>query len=292
MDARVWRTWLLLAVAVIGLPPVAWVVTADSVRDLFPTCSGTIEKGPTSFQLATDRRPRAGLDSDLGGYSLHLDTRLADDGRVRWARIVRTESDATSGTPCECGQVILRDQAVSNLGGTLTPVLGDAYVYVDSRWGDEGTVIRPVAHPSRRLQRDRILAPRHLPAFVALFALGALAFAVVRARRGLVYVTRIGTWSEGTLDAEGRIETDTGERLGMLGGAAPIVAGPILISPKARSQTDAYREMPIIERSRIAFGTHAAWRALTTKSLREARTLAVMSVFTTLASLAVHLLHG
>ena len=290
MDGRLFRTWLLLAIALIGLPPVAWVVTAGSVRDLFPTCRGTLAKGPATWQLGPEENQRVALDADLGGFSLHLETKLANDGRVGWARLVRMEND-DAGAPCECGQVILRHEGVSNFSGNLQSV-ADGYVYVDSSWNNEGTVVKPVARPTRHFQRSRILSPRHLPALVTLLALGALAFAIARARRGIVYVTRMATWNEGTLDADGRIETDTGERLGMLGGAAPIVAGPILISPKARSQHEAYREIPIIARSRIAFGTHAAWQATTTKSLREASTLIIMSALTTVAALAVHVLHG
>ncbi len=269
---------MLLAIALIALPPVAWVVTAASVANLYPTCHGTLEKVPHDARIGSGSDSMFPTDSDVGGFSLHLDGK----------RVVRMEGD------CECGRVTLNDDEVSGLGGLFKKVSTDTWEYVDSSPSGEVPVtqFRTVPRASRHFQRSRILSPRHLPAFVTLFALGALAFAIVRARRGIVYVTRMTKWDEGTLDADGRIETDTGERLGMLGGAAPIVAGSILISPKARTKTDAYREMPVIDRGRVAFGTHQAWRGATTKSLREASTLVIMSALTTGAALAVHLLHG
>src|SRR3954449_3479367 len=111
------------------------------------------------------------LDSDRGGFSLHLDTMESKEtGLVTWAKITRREADA-NGEIRECGGVVLRDAGVSNAGGALWPQTDGTHLYVDNRWNVEGSVLRTTERPTRHLQLDRLVARRQLPAMVVLFAI-------------------------------------------------------------------------------------------------------------------------
>ena len=52
-----------------------------------------------------------------------------------------------------------------------------------------------------------------------------------------------------------------------------LVPGPVLVAPEAGGQA-LYREMRMLERRDVAMGSHALWRQVTTRGLRDARALA------------------
>jgi hypothetical protein len=188
---------------------------------------------------------------------------------------------------------------VSNAGGALMAISGDpesdggrTYVYVDNRWQVEGTKLWLVEKPTRHLQRDRLVARRQLPAMITFVAILALAFAAMRARSGILYATRLHAWIEARLEPSGSITTEGGERLGVVAGNAPVAVTEVIVSPDAGKKRDVYREVPIIPRRQVALGSHAVWRELTRRHLRDARVLAIVGAACSAAALASKLLGG
>lgn len=292
MGTHLRRTWALLVLSLLAILPVAGVVLRGYVADVFPQCRGMLEGAARGAWLrGGDTSTYVPLDSDLGGFSLHLDTVESTTGQVTWAKIVRREVDA-SGATCECGGVVLRDAGVSNTGGVLWPQPDGTYLYVDNKWHVEGSVLRVSERPTRHLQRDRLVARRQLPAMVVLFAIAALGIAALRARRGILYASKLHAWTEARLEPGGRIESETGETLGIMDGGLPLVPGPVIVSPSTSEQRDIYRELRIVARGSVALGSHAQWREATMRRLRDGRVLAVVSAACSGIALAASLLGG
>lgn len=287
------RTWVLLAVALLTILPVGGIALASYVADVYPLCRGTLEASAVE-RASTGRGETSAifpLDVARGNSAFHLDTFEADPGRVTWAKIVRVESDANAAT-LECGGVVLRDAGVSNAGGAIMARGDGTYAYVDKRWSVEGTVLRPIERPTRHVQCSRLIARRHLPASMVLVAMLALGFAAVRARSGSLYARRPHAWNGARLEPSGRISTEGGEQLGVVAGSAPVVAVDVLVSPAAGRKREVYRELPIVARGEVALGSHADWREVTRRHLRDARMLAVVSTSCAVAALGARMLGG
>jgi hypothetical protein len=287
------RTWALLAVALLIILPAGGIAFGSYVANVYPLCRGTLEAS-ASERAATGRGETSAvfpLDVAEGGFAFHLDTVEAEPGRVTWAKIVRVETDANGGT-LECGGVVLRDAGVSNAGGAMMALGGGAFAYVDKRWSVEGTVLRAIEHPTRHVQRGRLLARRHLPASMVLVAMLALGFAAGRARSASLYATRLHAWNEARLEPSGRITTEGGEQLGVVAGSAPVVAVDVLVSPAAGPKREVYRELPVVARGEVALGSHAGWSEVTRRHLRDARVLAVVSASCAVAALGARMLGG
>lgn len=277
---------MVLWLALLAILAVAFVAFPPFVADVFPVCRGTLETSGSVWLRPGDTSAYAPLDVDRGdGVRFHLDTVESATGQVTWARMVRIETSA-SGATCECGGVVLRDAGVSNAGGALMPQGDGTFVYVDNRWHVEGTVLRPLERPTRHLQRGRVLARRHLPAMIVLVAILALGIAALRARRGILYATRLHAWVEARLEPSGRITTEAGEPIGVVSGRAPIVTASVLVAPAAGKRRDVYREVPMVARDQVALGSHALWLDDTRRHLRDARALAIVGVACSLAALA------
>lgn len=288
------QTWVLLGLALVLALPLATLVARGFLADVFPRCRGTLEASRQDVWTQGGREVNTAsyepLDVDRGGYSLHVDT-IESEGFVRWAKMVRREKDA-NGASCDCGGVLLHDSHVSNAGGALWPQPDGTLLYVDRRWHFEGTAFRAVERPTHHLQRDRLVAQRHVPALVTLLSLLSLAFAVLRARRGILYATKLHAWIEARLDPSGRIESSSGETLGVLGGGAATRSGEVLVSPNASSceKRDVYRELRIVPRADVALGSHRRWREATSRSLRDARALAILCVTSCTLAFIAHVL--
>ena len=291
MASELRRTWLVLALALLAILAIAAVTLRSYVADVFPVCRGTLEESGHASLRPGDTSAYVPLDVDRGGFRFHLDTFEGEPGRVSWAKIVRIETDA-SGTTCECGGVVLRDAGVSNAGGALMGQGDGTYVYVDNRWLVEGTVLRTIERPTRHIQRGRLIARRHFPSLITLVAILALGFAAVRARSGILYATRLQAWTEARLEPNGRITTEAGDPLGVVAGNAPVATATVLVSPNARTKRDVYREVPIIARRQVALGSHALWREITRRHLRDARVLAIVGTACSAAAFVARILGG
>lgn len=283
------RTWIILVLAVLAILALACVALPAFVADAFPVCRGTLEASGHAWLRPGDASAYVPLDTDRDGVRYHLDTVESKNGQVTWARIVRIET-GVSGTTCECGGVVLRDAGVSNAGGALMPFGEGTWVYTDNRWNVEGTVLRPIERPTRHLQRARLLARRHLPTMIVLVAILALGIAAIRARSGILYATRLHAWAEARLEPSGRITTDGGEPIGVISGNAPIATVSVLVAPTAGKKREVYREMPMIARAHVALGSHALWRDVTRRHLRDARALAILGTACSMAALAARML--
>lgn len=279
MASQLIRTCALQALSLLTILPVAGILLRVYVADVFPQCRGTIERSPGYVgPRAPGSAAYAPLGVDRGGFSLHLDTAVEPlHGRVTRAKIVRREVD-TNGATRECGGVVLDDRHVSSAGGALWPQPDGTYLYVDNLWRAEGSVLRTIERPTRHLQVSRVVARRHLAMIAALFAMVALGIAALRARKAILYATKLHAWVEARLDARGRIASDSGEMHGVIAGSAPFVAGPVLVCPNVSEKRDVYRDIPIIARRHVALGSHARWSGATMRRLRDVRVLAVVGM--------------
>jgi uncharacterized membrane-anchored protein len=65
-----------------------------------------------------------------------------------------------------------------------------------------------------------------------------------------------------------------------------VIAVDVLVSPAAGRKRAMYRELAIVARGDVALGSHADWREITRRHLRDARVLAVVSASCAVAALA------
>src|SRR5262249_22171346 len=138
-----------------------------------------------------------------------------------------------------------------------------------------------------------ILERRHLPAIVALLALGALALVAARTRQVMLYALRLCFWTEARLDEGGRVELESGELIGIVATPThgrPLEAGEVLVSPESVGGKGPYRDVSILPRRHIAFGSHTRWQRATLRALHSARSLAVVCIACAGAALAARLL--
>lgn len=306
------RTWVALAIAAAAVLVVAFLAGRDFVRDVLPECAATLE--PEIFVVSEATRTltpvaldRSGTPSVEGlpdqGFQLRYDTKIASsrfNGSAREysnVRIVWTDM-ATDGKPCACGTVpvYMSGEAPSDLnlfrgGHDLYIVKGRS----DIAAADPSNVrmaFRVKQGTARQLQNDRIFTARHLSLLIVWFAFGALAVAVVRARRAMSYALRMHTWTEAKLDDDGMIADDGGATIATLeqGRVGVMPAGPILVAPSALSTSGLYRDMPIVAYGNVAEGDHARWGRGTMLRLRDARALAIISTLSTLAAFSARLI--
>jgi hypothetical protein len=280
------RTWALVIVALLAILPVAFLSFRDAVRAVFPTCQGSIEETIDSYG-ASDGVPVLHDDAQPGGFSLHLDA-SGSHGASRM-RISRIERDGNGN--CDCGALyVLVPVSSSYYSLDVRRVSRGHYVVADSK--RVLTTFKTTDEPTHRFQPERIVRRQHLPAIVVLAALFALGIAGLRARKGIGYATKMHTWTEASLDAGGRIESETGETLGVLDSTGRrIFPGALIIEPTAyENKGGLYRDVPIIARRFVAMGTHARWQEWTMRGFRDARALCVISTACSALALAARFL--
>ena len=301
MPRSLYRTWAALSVAVLGVLLVLGVVGRDFVRDVAPECGGSLVERPLidgagELELVPLRSDEpAGASSPLA-FHLRYDERTAPIAYGALARYsnVRVVANVLGGDgrPCTLGSIAValgRDDSPSDLRlyrvhRVYQEPGVDLYVVKSAKPSayeirDELAVFAIERAAARHLQTDRILTMRHLPMLVALLALGSLGVALLRSRRAVTYALRVHVWSEARLTSGGLLEDDGGGTLGALeqSRAGHVAPGPVLVAREALCKVGLYRDMPIVQRRHIVEGTHARWVSGTMRSLRDARTLAVVS---------------
>ncbi len=286
-------TRILIALALLAIAPVFYLAAADVVRDVFPRCHGTLEE--TLEPARTPNDPGVSVFHDQpqpGGFSIHMDT--TSKNGVFNMRLSRVENDEQG--PCSCGAVTVAVAGSTWSNVDVRRVAEGHYIVVNSthRGGDVVVATFRASDTSqRRFQPSRIVLRRHLPAAVVVLALGALVIAALRARRGITYATRIHAWTEARLDGGGRIESDTGEMLGVLDSTGRrLFPGTVLVAPEATETKGIYRDLPILPRRLVAMGTHARWRDATMRGFRDARALCAISTACSALALAARFLGG
>jgi hypothetical protein len=261
----------------------------DVLRDAFPRCSSSLEALPEPWPLPRD------LDGKKIETVPDYRTKLtyAPDGRVVAGQLWIEGVDA-NGEPCRCGTMSLRAAGVTSSSVVVRSIGNGTFVVLDARSMRDGIGAFRIVHGKRHIQADRLFTRAHLPALVALFALGALAIGWLRARSGIAYATRMHAWTEASLDAGGRVESDTGETLGVLDSTGRrVLPGTILVAPSAAERTGGlYRDVPILPRRKVAVGSHALWREATMGGLRDARALCAISAVCSAFALAAVFLAG
>lgn len=293
MKQSLHRTWLALGIAALAVLVVAIFAARDFSRELYADCPGGLA------QIHVDRELAQASYDDLikKGYE-PVDT-TKGKARIRWdaksykygpeiyfdnVRIVRIDLDA-HGHECECASQIV-PWGRENAGDTpadikvLRSPTGNLVVHAHQL-----TVqYAPTTVHARVHQPQSVWTMRNLPCVVVLVALLALVVALFRSRRAISYAMRLHAWTEATLTPAGRIEDENGAILANADSTLtstqrrwPIPTGPVLIDPKGLEAGSLYREMPIVTRSKIVEGSHARWVSSTMVSLRDARTLAVLS---------------
>lgn len=278
------RTWALIVLALLAILPIASLSVLDLARDVFPRCSGSLEETIDSYG-ANDGVLVAHDEPQPGGFSLRLDT-TTKNGAHR-LHVSRWETGADGG--CDCGSLDVLVPSTSFGSPDVRRVSPGHYVVADAK--RVFATFRTVEGSTRKLQPSRMFARRHLPAFVVLLALGALGIAVLRARKGIAYATRIHAWTPATLDAGGRIESETGETLGVLDSTGRrVYPGALLVAPEATPKKGLYRDVPIIARRFVAMGTHARWSEWTMRGLKDARALCAISTACSLLALGARFL--
>jgi hypothetical protein len=285
-------TRALLALASLAILLVAALTLPDAFTRIVPRCVGTLGETADTPYLSEPDDPfeeTIALGQERDGVVLRLDTELASDGRVGWARIVRVERDVR-GEACECGSVRLRDAGVSSAGGRVQRRHGGVLVYVDARWGEGAGQFRIIDRAKRNLQRDRIFVRESLPVLIALLAVGAIGVASCLTRRATGYATRLHSWTEARFEASGRVVSHAGEIVGVLDDVGrSLVHGAVLVAPEATAAHGIYRDVPILARRHVALGTHVQWRGATMRRLRDARVLALISAACAVAGFAASL---
>ncbi len=189
------RTWAALALAVLAVLAVAFLSARDFIRDVYPVCPGSLERGGVM--------PEGPLDTVSGARRVRLvfDTKQAQGNKygttvyenVRLARF----DELAPGKECTCGSFSIpwREAAVSpaNFDVLHDPVTG---VYVLKGEILEPYVLRLTQVPVRVFQPQRVIAMRHVPSAAVLFAIGAIVVALFRSRRAMSYALRLHTWTE------------------------------------------------------------------------------------------------
>jgi hypothetical protein len=164
------------------------------------------------------------------------------------------------------------------------------HVYVDARWGEGAGQFRVLDRAKRHLQPKRIFVRESLPVLIALLAAGAMGVASWLTRRATAYATRLHSWTEAPLETSGRVVSNAGEIVGVLGDAARSrVHGAVLVAPDATAAHGIYRDVAILARRHVALGSHVQWRDATVRRLRDARVLALISAICVLAGFAASL---
>jgi hypothetical protein len=301
------RTWSALGIAALAVLFVAFLVGRDLARDVYPACGVSLETGPFAVEESAALVPVSlettePVPSSSRWFQLRFDEKTDPRayGPVTQYSNVRIVSNdaALDGKPCTCGSIPIALSGESPSDLRLYRVEGTEQYVVKGRpiTNDLRNELREafvIKHgPARHLQPDRIFTAHHLPAFVALLALGALGVALVRSRRAMSYALRLYTWTEARLTSEGLLEGAAGEMLGTLEQVRGphVQPGPVLVAPEALSAAGLYRDMPIIQRRSIAEGSHARWASGTMLRLRDARALAVVSTVCTALAFGARLI--
>ncbi|MDB4934752.1 MAG: hypothetical protein JWP87_1724 [Labilithrix sp.] len=304
MPQSLHRTWAALAVATVAVFVLAMLTGRAFVRDVYPECARSIELGNLGFHKGAVPEAPVALDGD-SPFHLRFDQKT--DPRVVYGmvpqysnvRIEWTDVDGAS-TPCTCGSipVYLLGEAPSDL--QLSRVEGTDQYLLKGRWVTSGygpsddvrVAFVMTAKRAHHLQSDRIFTRQHLPALIALLAMGALVVALLRSRRAMSYALRRYTWTEARLTPEGLLEGESGATLGTLeqSHTSRVSPGPVLVAPGALASSGLYRDVPIVPRRSIIEGTHARWSGATMQRLRDARALAVLSTLCTALAFGARLI--
>ena len=83
-----------------------------------------------------------------------------------------------------------------------------------------------------------------------------------------------------------------GATIGMMETRSRVPAGPVIVDPRALEDRDVYRGMPILTRRTVGSGSHERWHDGTMRRLRDARSLAIVSMVTTVVSVIARVLGG
>jgi hypothetical protein len=302
------RTWVALAVAALTVLVVAVVTGRDFFRDVDPPCPGSVRQDTLWSTRPSDLEPvllETGGPSDLTvgpsfylAYDWQKERGYGYPGAVRNVRVVWKEPGGETGCTCGTVPIALSGEAVSDL--RLFRVRGTRRYVVQGRAAgysaDYEASLRAAFvlgdAPARHVQTDRIFAPRHLPFYVALFALAALGLALVPARRAIAYARTIHAWTEATLRPGGLLESAAGGTLGTLEQTRRrvIAPGPVLVAFEALATSGLYRDVPIVQRRHLAEGDHARWASGTMRRLRDARALAIVATACALLALGARLI--
>lgn len=296
VPSRLRATYALLAVAFVTCLVVAFISFRCLKREVIPECHGVLEhvdyEPPTGWSF--DRLPSSGV---FGPTSDTL--RVEADPVYRGSlRVVRVHPEG--GDLLVCGDITMYGQdAAFHSPNEYTLFRGPHDVYVAVQGGNppspfdattRAAVFRTVNVDETVWQPGRLFSPRALTVVISVAAIFALLIALVRARRGIAYATKLHAWTEGELGDGGRVLDANGEALGIVASSSSWIGrGPVLVAPTPKTDT-MYREMRILDRRDVAQGSHAAWATITMRGLRDARALAIVSTACSALALAGHML--
>ncbi|AKV04430.1 hypothetical protein AKJ09_11093 [Labilithrix luteola] len=294
-----WRaTWLAIGLAIAAVVSIGVFVLRDAAHD-------TVLRCPSSFEVELpSARSASGFDhlvelSDDPSFRIDFDT-IPDP--LRLGSVVHVDfrvvpSDCTpddDSQSCACREVALGKALGSRSDPTdltvwSSPTGGSRYVVRESSRRDVVTFHRETN--TTRIRPRRLFSRRHVPSFIVVFALGALAVAAIRARKAIAYVTRLHAWRELSLASTGTLTSESGEPVGS-SAVEGLPEGAVLVAPSAFTQAGLYRDLPIVTRDRIVAGSHTRWLRGTMVGLRDARVLSIVSALAALLGLAARLLAG
>jgi hypothetical protein len=285
-------TWIALIIAALAVVGSGAFILKSFVQHVFIECKGTLRSVPASELSDSGALKR--IDQSRADLEIRYDQtpskKLYDS--YKNVRVVWTRTDAA----CSCSDVPVKWSGHSySSPSSLRTYRDDAtglYVVRDSSGSTELAVFRKIDDRGRRFQADRVFEPHNLSMLIFLLSLGALSLAAFLALRAAPYATRMHAWRPATLRHDGLVESETGASLGTMELRSRVPAGPVIVDPAAFEGRDVYREMPILTRRTVGIGTHQRWYEGTIRRLRDARSLAIVAMMTTIFALVARVIGG
>jgi len=290
---RLVATWVLIAAALLAVIGSGTFVVWKFVVHVTVPCSGKLIAVPAK-ELGPDSH-RTWSAVDTWDMEIRWDEKprknTYDRPRYTNLRVVWTPADAA----CACSDAAISTPSTLWDPSTLR-IFRDAdtglFVVQDSASSassKELAVFRRTGAHGRRLEWDRVIDPHNLSMLIFVLSLGALGIATIRALRTTPYATRMHEWRAGTLRHDGLVEGEHGASLGMMELRSRVPSGPVIVDPRAISERDAYRGLPLLTRRNVGAGTHQQWTQGTLRRLQDARMLAIIAGVTTTLALVARL---
>lgn len=294
------RTWVAVAIATLAVFAIGSFVVRTFVRDSVVPCRGhLVTVRDSELQEPDLEKLKSSADVDIR-YDEAKPKKLYGETTYTNVRVAWTPA---GGLP-RCNDVsvpwssvdhVIRPWKLNLYRDRVTGLFvvaeesTEQSAKTSTRWR---RVFRKVDDQGHLFSRENALSPKHVPLAVFLLSLGALLVGVFRTLRATPYASNMVRWQSATLRPDGLVESETGATLGTFEPRARLRPGPILVDATALEGRDIYREMPILLRRQVAVGTHDQWSVGTFRRLRDARSLAVVSVVTTLLAASAHFLAG
>lgn len=263
------------------------------VSRLYPRTAHALVSAAVPSVLPTDARPFDPDGASAAGPDLVVER--VGPQRTRIALTACGDTRETGDRPVRCGSLTV-ERPVEQVGFLRLPG-GRVVVVQRLAWAVPASKYDQLPRLAAFDVVDedgRVFAPRRLfsrpllPSVVLWLAAIALGVAAIATRRARDYVSRFSTWREGSVDREGLVRVGHDILRFMSRGVSP---GPVLVDPDALP-SGAYRDALRIRRGDVVPGTHDAWRRGTARRLRDARTLAIVAIASTLLALAARLIGG